>query len=297
MGVGPPGPDDASVLDHSAPHGEEGRALWARTPVTLEVPDGMRGVAAEVLAGEYESGYSGEGLTIVDIGANVGAFAVWATLRWPSSTIHSYEPHPGTFQILARNARRFPGIACHQQAVYPGSQAQQPFCARYPGDGEGGLLSCVAKTFAHVAPEDVIPVSVIAPDRLPVGDVVKIDVEGAEADILDGLSADGTSLILLEYQNAENRRRIKARLAGDFACVYEDSWPWSAILPGRGYRSDLAGDEYGHLFFANRRTNKLHRVPLPESATPHARPLRQLLAELPGAARNALRRRLRRGPR
>ena len=272
----------------------EGEQLWARVPLALEVPDRMRGAAVDVLAGEYESGYSGRELTVVDIGANVGAFAVWATMRWPGSTVHAYEPHPGTFEMLARNARRFPGIVCHPQAVYPGQAEQQPFYARYPGDGEGAMVPCAARTFAHLEPENIRPVAVIAPERVPSCDVLKIDVEGAEADILEALNLEGVSLILLEYQNAENRRRIRARLGDGYVCEHEDSSPWSAILPGRGYRSDLAGDEWGHLFFARRAGNTLRKVRLPESAAPRAPTLRQLLTGLPAAAGNAIRHRLRR---
>lgn len=292
MRGGPTQPDDAGVLEDPASRWE-GRQLWARLPVALEVPARMRGAVVEVLGGEYESGYSGRGLTIVDIGANVGAFAVWATLRWPGSTVHAYEPHPGTFEMLARNARRFPGIVCHPQAVYPGP-AQQPFYARYPGDGEGAMLACAAKIFAHLEAENIRPVAVIGPDRVPSCDVLKIDAEGAEADILEGLNLEGVSLILLEYHDADNRRRIKARLGGGYVCEHEDRTPWSSILPGYGYRNDLAGDEWGHLFFALRAGNKLRKVGLPEAAAPRAPTLRQLLTGLPRAARNAIRYRLRR---
>ena len=39
----------------------------------------------DVLEGEYEAGFDGVGLDILDIGANVGSFALWATARWPST--------------------------------------------------------------------------------------------------------------------------------------------------------------------------------------------------------------------
>ena len=57
------------------------RLLFATVAVSLEFPDEMRGPIAGVLRGEYESGYFGEGLTIVDLGANVGSFVVWASMR------------------------------------------------------------------------------------------------------------------------------------------------------------------------------------------------------------------------
>ena len=107
-------------------------------------------------------------------------------------------------------------------------------------------------------------------------------------------SLAGVSLILLEYQNAENRRRIERRLAADFVCTHEDRSPWSAILPGAGYRSDLGGDSYGHLFFANQRANKLRKADPSEIVALPTPALRQLVAALPAAAKTAIANRLRR---
>ena len=43
--------------------------------------------------------------TIVDIGAHVGAFTVWAALRSPRARIVAVEPNPQTFAFLERNIR------------------------------------------------------------------------------------------------------------------------------------------------------------------------------------------------
>ncbi len=75
----------------------------ARIPVALDVPEAMHWAIKDVLEGEYECGFDGQGFDILDVGANVGSFAVWASLRWPGSRIGSYEPHPGTFDYLRRN--------------------------------------------------------------------------------------------------------------------------------------------------------------------------------------------------
>jgi hypothetical protein len=66
----------------------------------LRVP---AGIMHEVFSGEY-GGYAGEDLRILAIGANMGAFSLWAAHRWPRSTIDAYEPNPGTFRLLEANA-------------------------------------------------------------------------------------------------------------------------------------------------------------------------------------------------
>src|SRR5687768_4620858 len=105
--------------------------MTAHVPVALEVPIEMRGAVAKVLEGEYEAGFFGEGLTILDIGANVGSFSIWANLRWPRSTIHAYEPHPGTFAILSRNLSNLSNVKSYNVAVYPIDRDQAMFFARY----------------------------------------------------------------------------------------------------------------------------------------------------------------------
>ncbi len=59
------------------------------------------------------------------------------------------------------------------------------FYSRYPGDGEGGLVAYMGKTFESLPEESQVAVPTIPPRDLPVCDVLKIDVEGAEASILE----------------------------------------------------------------------------------------------------------------
>jgi hypothetical protein len=117
----------------------ENRTLLATVPVTLEFPAEMKGSIQEVLAGEYESGYSGKNLTALDIGANIGSFAIWAAWRWPNSRIQCYEPHPGRFRMLMKNVAAFPNITPVNAAVWPGEKQRELFQTRYDGDGESGL--------------------------------------------------------------------------------------------------------------------------------------------------------------
>jgi FkbM family methyltransferase len=270
------------------------RTLRAGVIVSLDCPDEMLGPTAAVLSGEYESGHSGEKLTVLDIGANVGAFTLWANMRWPGSTIHAYEPHPGTFPMLARNVATLPNVVLHNEAVFPGGETKRAFYSRYPGDGEAGLVEHVGKIFAVLDPAGSFDVPVVSPTGLPTCDVIKLDVEGAEADILEAMDVTAASLILLEYHSAENRRRIERKLSACFSCVHHDSSPWKPLLSRWPYHKELAGDRFGHLFFANRRANKLRKVDLEEVRAAERTPLRKLLAALPGAAAHAVGNRLRR---
>lgn len=273
--------------------------MVAKIPVALDFPDEIGAAVCEVLNGEYESGFFGEDLTIIDVGANVGSFSIWANIRWPLSRIHAYEPHPKTFELLTTNVKTLSNITCHNVAVYPTENKTERFWSRYAGDGEAGLVTYMRKTFKELAPDDILEVPIIHPRELSAGDVLKLDVEGAEAAVLKHMNLKGVSLILLEYQNIENRDAIKDLLREDFALEYEDSFQWSKLVPHSDYREQLRGDLFGRLFFANKHHNRLRRGALRNSAAGHFSEyatehlsLKQIISALPAAAKRAIRRRI-----
>lgn len=48
--------------------------------------------------------YAGMGSTIIDVGANIGAFSVWATnLLWRAARVIAVEPIPDTYRLLLAN--------------------------------------------------------------------------------------------------------------------------------------------------------------------------------------------------
>lgn len=179
-----------------------------------------------VLEGEYESGYVGEGLRVLDIGANAGAFSIWAAHRWPGSTIDAYEPSPSTFALLQENTRSYPMIRCHNLAVYPSAGDGIAFTSRYPGDGEAGIVECLADTFnlGNRDERDFFDVPALHPRELPSADIVKIDAEGAEAEIVKHANFSAASLLLMEYQYSRNLQVIKAHLATEFEPIVEHSF-------------------------------------------------------------------------
>lgn len=229
-----------------------------RRPVAVECPDAMLDAVRYVLSGEYESGFSGTGLDILDIGANVGSFALWARLRWPASRIRCYEPNPGTFGFLTRNLAGLTDVTAVNAAVYPGG-GRLPFFARYDGDGEAGLAAYATDTFEARVVTPAFAVDVIDPKAIGRADIVKIDIEGGEPDVLAGLDLSATSLVLVEFQNRRGFERMHATMAGDFEVAFEDVCPWDPILDYMDYRRDLMGDVYGRLFFARRGGTRLTR--------------------------------------
>src|SRR5437867_4670203 len=55
--------------------------------------------------------------TILDVGANVGQFALAATAHFPDAVIHSFEPVPDVADTLRRNTEGARAITVHRVAL------------------------------------------------------------------------------------------------------------------------------------------------------------------------------------
>jgi FkbM family methyltransferase len=133
--------------------------------------------AVEVAAGEYVApGFEIiPGERVVDCGANVGAFAVWATAA--GASVVAYEPHPLTYEWLERNVAGRP-VRCVRAAVV----------AEAPADGTVPLTVASGADTHHGLGGDGPTVDVPAISlATAIGegcDLLKLDCEGAEFDLI-----------------------------------------------------------------------------------------------------------------
>lgn len=184
-------------------------------------PANMTGHLQKVFSGEYDIPLEGQ-FRILDLGANCGAFALWAHHRWPGSKIQCYEPHPETLKILEANVARYSGITVIPKAV--GEPGFKPLFNGPNNCGEASLhhmTNNLAPTGQHV--------EVISSLSLPPADILKMDIEGCELEVLKPLieAGRGFDAILLEFHNWVIRREIEALLAEDYIltrCDFAHSW-------------------------------------------------------------------------
>lgn len=130
------------------------------------------------------------GAVVFDIGANIGFFSMLsASLAGPAGRVEAFEPvAPSAAAVLANGSLNgFSNIRLHQVAV-----AEDPGQARFcvPMDQSWAHLNLRGR-HPNTDFELSVPLisidSEIAEGRLPVPDVVKIDVEGAEVAVLRGM--------------------------------------------------------------------------------------------------------------
>lgn len=175
-------------------------------------PDNLTVHLEKVFDGEYDIPLHIWQPRILDLGANVGAFAIWAAYRWSGSKVYSYEPDPENFKLLTENLERnhiIPVVPINRAVGSPGVRR---FYHGPNNSGEGGLHADVTGNL-----EPGVKIEVMDPLDLPHAHILKMDIEGCELEVLEPLLKDGREYdaILLEYHRAEDRRAIDA-LLGDY---------------------------------------------------------------------------------
>jgi FkbM family methyltransferase len=142
------------------------------------------------------------GQTIVDVGANVGVFARWAAKTFPESQVIAFEPIPPLYECLVQNLRS--GDRAIPRAV---GRAHAPVQMEYLPEytmlsGRAASLgrtqyvaaasserrALVEKAFTNPQTFE-IPSTTLETALADVGEIglLKVDVEGMEMDVFDGI--------------------------------------------------------------------------------------------------------------
>ena len=181
---------------------------------TFKYPKAMDPHIRLVLSGEYNIDLDHVS-SVVDLGANVGSFAIWALNKWPACHVYCYEPSKSNFEILRENAKSCPEgkIALVNAAV--GDPSLTKLYAGKNNPGECSLMKLGEQA------DEFEDVTTVTPGILPPADVLKLDVEGSEGYILEELRKKGPlayRAVLLEFHGDEVRRRVDAVLS-DYVLV------------------------------------------------------------------------------
>ena len=110
---------------------------------------------------------------VIDAGANVGVFSIYASIKHPEATIYAFEPNPRTFKALQENIKYYPNIKAFN-------------CGLVEKNKTATIIPTNYSVISHIG-EGGIPVEIKTIDSFTIpADFIKMDTEGYEANILRG---------------------------------------------------------------------------------------------------------------
>lgn len=172
--------------------------LWIVKEVCLDRDYETNGVAIE------------DGWTIVDVGAGIGDYAVWAAQQTPNGRVVAIEASPDSFRSLAGNVARndVANVQTARVAVAARSGSRSLAAGRWPS--QQSMLPADVQgraEWGHTVPA-VSLADVFTEFGIDACDLLKIDCEGCEFEVLLGAGTDTLERvqhIALEYHDAVGR--------------------------------------------------------------------------------------------
>lgn len=188
----------------------------------------------------------GEG-RVVDVGAHRGYFAYAVRRVDPDARVICVEPEPGNLEVLRFNARRVGGVAIVDQPVWYGAESvwlygttppegvpRRAGAARAFTDpsGDAGGRAAWAQERGVFAYRAEAPLRTVTVEEVldhydwQEYDVLKLDCEGAEHSILEGMDASRCRQVVGEFHDGARFRRMMSRLCARGGAFYG----WDLLL-------------------------------------------------------------------
>ncbi|MCK4577971.1 MAG: FkbM family methyltransferase [Candidatus Marinimicrobia bacterium] len=132
--------------------------------------------------------------SVIDVGANVGQFAVASAKLWPGAQVYSFEALPHALALLRKHTVRLPNVTVYPLAVGDEERQQVPFHVNVHSHSSSflSLADQHLKSFPYAVEEKTIRIDMTTLDS-KLGDqplekptLLKIDVQGYEAKVLKG---------------------------------------------------------------------------------------------------------------
>lgn len=160
---------------------------------------------------DYYFPYTAATPFIIDCGANVGFSVAYFKMRFPQAKILAFEPDPENFALLQKNLAHatFSNIELRKQAV-----AENAGQVAFVGNATvGGIIES-----GHLKNSFFVEAVKLSDEITEIVDILKMDIEGAEAGVLHELASSNKlpiiKNIIMEYHyTADNQNALGESLA------------------------------------------------------------------------------------
>lgn len=149
---------------------------------------------------------------IYDLGANIGLAAVWFKSLFPKAQIFGYEPVPDNYHIALKNYGNISG------KVFPiaiGKERGKAKMLLHPRNKGAHRLTAYKSSDFEVDSEIEVQVETLTyfidKGEIPPPDFLKIDAEGSEVDILEGLGSylNNVRAVVIEPDAGKNEKQCE----------------------------------------------------------------------------------------
>jgi FkbM family methyltransferase len=136
---------------------------------------------------EYNFDVKSPPKTIVDAGANIGLASIYFTNKFPNSNIIAVEPEESNFEILKTNVAPYDNIIPIRAALW---HENKEITLVDPDAGKWGFMTQerdnIEESFGEILQEvqGVTVDTIMKEHRIEHIDILKIDIEGAEREVL-----------------------------------------------------------------------------------------------------------------
>lgn len=170
------------------------------------------------------------GTAVIDVGANVGAYAIPLAKAYPQVEVHAFEPSPQAAVRLRRNLsiNALNNVFIHEAAAGAAAETRMLYAFDVADSGLSSLIAPAGRGVSY----ETVPVRTARLDDMlgclerPVN-VMKIDVQGYEVQVLEGageLIRKNRPHILLEHEDGNFEgpaaaREVKKRLREFFSAI------------------------------------------------------------------------------
>lgn len=176
---------------------------------------------AVMLEEEYRLEFRHAPAVIVDAGAHIGLAAVYFANRYPDARIFCLEPNPGNFEVLQSNIEQYENIVPIKAALWNRREKLQ----WVDEDADDWAYRVKPGDDSSAAAVDAVDLSWLCAEfDIDAVDLLKVDIEGAEADVFASNTGwiEKIRVIAIELHD---RFRPGCKEAFDTATAdFEDRW-------------------------------------------------------------------------
>jgi len=151
---------------------------------------------------EYDVELNREPLTIIDAGANIGLSAIYFANRFPNAKIIAIEPETSNFAMLKHNVAPYQNVTPIQAALWDDDGEIEVVDVGIGHWGFQARTAGASETVCHRVPAFTVR-SIMERFEMSHVDVLKVDIEGAEKEVMDASAnwIDDISMLIIELHD------------------------------------------------------------------------------------------------